>query len=99
VSRRASDSETDGGAKQAGQGRSPHPFFDCTAKEIDPGARKARDPARDARLRRYRSRLRLPCLVGAAKASVHRGAEERRHGRDTRTAAIRAAQQASRVPQ
>jgi hypothetical protein len=47
VSWRASDSETDGGAKQAGQGRSPHPFFDCTAKEIDPGARKARDPARD----------------------------------------------------
>jgi hypothetical protein len=39
------------------------------------------------------------CRDGAAKASVHRGAEERRHGRDTRTAAMRAAQQASRVPQ
>jgi hypothetical protein len=39
------------------------------------------------------------CLVGAAMSSVHRGAEERRHGRDTRTAAISAAQLASRAPQ
>jgi hypothetical protein len=39
------------------------------------------------------------CLVGAAMSSVHRGAEERRHGRDARTAAISAAQLASRVPQ
>jgi hypothetical protein len=49
------------------------------------------------RMRQFVGRRR--CLDGAANASVHRGAEERRHGRDTRTADISAAQLASRVPQ